>query len=231
MNVKIDKSRSTIVRGVSGEAHLHEMVEFDLFIPGHIAKEPITGRFRTRAWVKDELEPKLLLGNGFLHPHQAIMRIAESYLAFESIMKNGSPLEVDTSICYKGPRVVRKVKAGSMTIIPPRTTMKVPICSTDLPRERNFIFEPKLKGAHAAIMDHGHFVAVTNTKLTPQTVTRNERLGTLQEFEEDGYFVMDNGVRDLDPWAPSATRENVSWEQVATSKWSPIHPGDHTQVA
>lgn len=198
-NVKIDKSRSTIVRGVNGEAHLHEMAEFDLFIPGHIAKEPVTGRFRTKAWVKDELEPKLLLGNGFLHPHQAVMRIAESYLAFESIMKNGSPLEVDTSICYKGPRVVRKVKAGSTTIIPPRTTMKVPICSTDLPRERNFIFEPKLKGAHAAIIDHGHFVAVTNTKLTPQTVKRNERLGTLQEFEEDGYFVMDSGVKNLDP--------------------------------
>lgn len=94
------------------------------------------------------------------------MRIIESYLVFKFIIKNGSSLVIDTLICYKDSRVIKKIKTDSIIIIPSRVIMKMFIYNIDLSRERNFIFESKLKKVHVAIIDHGHFVVVINTKLT-----------------------------------------------------------------
>ncbi|KIX01155.1 uncharacterized protein Z518_08880 [Rhinocladiella mackenziei CBS 650.93] len=196
--LKIDRSASTTVEGVGGVVHLTELAEFDLLIPGKINGRDAVGKVRVQAWIKDNLSPKLLLGNAFLFPHMTTVNFKELQMEFHSIQQDGFPLIVPVTIHRRGPRVSRKVISSQRTVVAPHSVGSVPTRVVKLPPSRSFMFEPAFEGAQPAIVDEVHFVTVANNSDHPKVIPSKFRLGHVREFEDHSYFLRPHLVDPFD---------------------------------
>ena len=93
--------------------------------------------------------------------------------------------------------------ANKQTVIPARSVASVPICfrkATKLPPDQDFLFQPvprglnlrQQEGPRAHIVDTNFtFVEVQNATDRPVIVLRKARLGSIQEYEEEGCYAVD----------------------------------------
>jgi hypothetical protein len=97
-------------------------------------------------------------------------------------------------------RIRRTVTALESTVIPPQSTVPVPIDlrsfdkkariyahkNSALPKDRDFLFKPEYPGAYAHLVDaEVHHVYVKNDTDLPMRIDRKNRLGKLVEMEEE----------------------------------------------
>jgi hypothetical protein len=161
-DAKIDYSQYTFVKGIGARRKLQGLATFTLYVPGKIEDTPSLGKITVRAWVTDKLEPKLLLGNEFLYPHGATINYVTCHITIAACQNLQAPITVR----HKGTRIIRKVLAAKRVVIPPKSTVAVPVFAAPLPKtDRTFLFEGTYDGAQDAICDAVNFVTVINTSL------------------------------------------------------------------
>jgi len=185
-NVKTDTSKTTVVKGVGGKVKLTEWATFDLFIPGTIEGVSTIGQVTVSAWVSDNLDPHLLLGNEFLHPHGA----AIDYAAKTVTLQECNLIVIPVTFHHRGKRTIRKVTSKQKEIIPPYSSAYVAIKCAPLPEGRCFMFEGSYPGAPDAIVNHCNFVAIINAGDKPLIIHAKTKLGKIREFEEDGGYLL-----------------------------------------
>jgi len=187
----VDHSKVNVVQGIGPTTTKMEgLATFDLYVPGTVSGERTLGKVTVQAWVSDRLEPKVLLGNEFLYPYGAVVDLPNKTITLNACQKLVSPIRVHR----RGQRIVRKLLASATTHVPAKSTIMIPTtCSSKnakpLPTGRDYIFESCFPGAHDALTDCGNFVAVSNPTDEPKTVYRRTRLGTLNEYEEEGSYL------------------------------------------
>jgi hypothetical protein len=64
-----------MVKALQQSLQLDGLAHMSLCIPGSLDSQPATAHVQVTAWLTDNFEPKLLLGNEFLHPHRAIINL------------------------------------------------------------------------------------------------------------------------------------------------------------
>lgn len=72
-DVTIDYSQYHSAKTNGGDVQLTGKASFSFYIPGEINGQPVVGKIRVQAWILQDLESRMLLGNQFLHRHQAVL--------------------------------------------------------------------------------------------------------------------------------------------------------------
>jgi hypothetical protein len=58
--------------------------KFELYLPGRVDGKEAVGKVRIRAWLTDNLRPKLLIGNDFLQPYQAVLDLGAGKMVLKA---------------------------------------------------------------------------------------------------------------------------------------------------
>jgi len=139
-----------------------------------------------RAWVTENLEPRLLLGNEFLYPYSTIINLKKN----EIIIGVYKDLVALIIVYYKGRRVLYKVLAAKLVTIPPKSIITIPLIYMSLPKGYSYIFEASYNGAYNTIIEYVNFVVVTNPSNKAKKIPIKTRLGRVIEFKEEGYYLI-----------------------------------------
>jgi len=182
----IDTEQSITVKGIGSRLKLYGLVIFALYVPGKVDSQETLGKVTIRAWVTENLEPRLLLGNEFLHPHGTIIDLKKN----EIIIGVCKDLAAPIIVYHKGRRILRKVLAAKAVTIPPRSTIAIPSMCASLPKGRSYMFEASYDSARDAIIEYVNFVAVTNPSDKAKKIPAKTRLGIVMEFEEEGCYLV-----------------------------------------
>ena len=186
------------VRGI-GDAMLDssEYVNLQLSMQGFLNGTPVQARFRGQYHVVDGLKANLLLGSDILGPQRMVVDYNKEMLVLGCCRGMTVPMTV-TPVKDKVKRVVRALGA---TVIPAHSSSLVPIRlrgTTELPAGRDFMFIPYQQtstrfGPGGGVLSHmtdANMCAVQVNNATDKAVTigKNSRLGTVQEYEEEGCY-------------------------------------------
>jgi hypothetical protein len=185
-SARINMTKATVIKGIASVQELRGWATFDIYIRGKVNGRWVLGKVTVNAWVTDNLEPLLLLGNAFLTPHGAIIDLPGQTITFSAI----NNLEVPINVYNRGTRVIRKVLAKKKVIISPGATVRVNTTYAALPLGRNYTMNACFNGVHDALTDHGNYVTYTNTTDKSQIIPRRTRLGVIRDFEEEGYYIV-----------------------------------------
>ena len=146
----------------------------------------------------DKLKAKVLIGMDILGPEQAVIDIERQILTLPMCQN----LTTKLTVTLKHQRTSRIVLAEKLFTVPANSITAVPIQlkgSSQLPRERDFIFQPvrqKLNlgtrgGPRAHIVDSNFsFVEVQNATNHPVIIPCKARLGCVLDYEEEGCYAI-----------------------------------------
>ena len=212
-DLSIVRSETPIhVRGIGSVVHdSSEFVTVDFYIPGVSRNVNATAHLVRELHVVDTLKAKILVGMDILGPEGCDVLISSRTLAITSCGDFIAPI----TTAPKGGRIERSVRASSQTLIPPHTSMAVPVRlrGNQIPDDRDYLFEPKVfeelgpEGGLFAHITNANIgvVQVRNSSDEAFTVPKNFRIGTLQDYAEEGCYLGHAYEAHL------AVRTNVNW--------------------
>ena len=208
------------VNGIgSSSLSTSERIPIEFTIPGEVDGEPAVARFTRHVYIVEELKAKLLLGNDILGPEDMVPHLGKGKLAIGSCGNFTAPLTVTPRA---GERVKRTIRAQAVTTVPPHSVSVIPVKfrGSRLPTDRDYMFNPnhlerlgKEGGVFSHIVDANFgAVQVRNATDKPISIPKNERLGVLQEYEEEGCYLASPEHRHLAAgnWVKKAMKLGVA---------------------
>lgn len=164
----------------------------------------------TRAFAKitreihivDDLKAGMLIGADILTPERMVIDFATQTITIGSCRNMAVPMDSRA----RSEPTKRIVKASSRVVLPPRSTQTVQVAfAGQLPSDRDLLFEPQCSlqlgqagGVYAHVVDSSfQTIQVRNDTDHHVTIPRRERLGTLGEYDQDGYFLIGAHHADL----------------------------------
>ena len=184
----LKKSQATIsVRGVGTERHLtDDYLVMDLYIKGKVEDKDAVAHLRREVHVVDNLKAKLLLGMDVMVPERMIVNLDLKKLTVGSCKGLKTSIKVTSK---DNTRIRRTLKAERKIVVEANTIAKIPITFGEPLPDRDYLFEPRLPGAYAHVVDASlSSIYVSNTSALPITIPRQANMGRLVEFEEQGCY-------------------------------------------
>ncbi len=106
----------------------------------------------------NNLKPLLLLGNGFLLPHQVVIDLPAYIVIFAAI----NSLIVPINMYAQGNKVIHKILNKKTMVISPGSIVRVEIIYAILPLGHNYTIDTYLVGVYNVLTDHGNFILIIN---------------------------------------------------------------------
>lgn len=194
------------IKGIgSSTLSTDEYIPLDFAIPGEADGKPATACFTRHLYIVDDLKANILLGNDILGPEDAAVHVGQQKLTIGSCGNFSAPLEV-VARDDGGERIKRTIRSEANVTIPAHSCSTVPIKyrGSRLP-DRDMLFNPndiEKLGQEGGVFSHivdANFsvVQIRNTTSKPVSIARNEQLGTLTDYEEDGCYLASPEIRHL----------------------------------
>jgi hypothetical protein len=185
-DISINIEQSIIVKGIGSRLKLYGLATFVLYIPGKVNGQDALGRVTIRTWVTENLESYLLLGNEFLYSHSTIINLKKNEIVIGTCKDLTAPIIVH----YKGRCIIYKVLTVKTVTIPPKSIITIPLIYILLPKEYSYIFEASYNGTRNTITEYINFIIVINPSNKVKKIPVKTRLGTVMEFEKEGYYLI-----------------------------------------
>jgi hypothetical protein len=173
-----------------------------MYIPGILPDgSQAVGHIKRGARVVDKLRANLLIGMDILGPEDMVIDLERHVLRVNACAGLEAPIDIQP----KAKRIPRHIiRAKSTTMIPPHTSMKIPILKKELPN-RDFLFEPynhPQLGLEGGVLAHivdakTAYVEAWNTSDRPVRMAARTRLGYVQEFEAQGCYAAHTDMKAL----------------------------------
>ena len=174
------------VRGVAQGTHsCKEHVQLDIYL-----QETPTALIHRDVHVVDGMKAKLLIGMDIIGSERIVIDTPQQIATIGSCKNAKVPISVTPR---SNQWVARPIKANGETTISPRAHMVIPIQGTDLPDDRDLLFEPTIYTNGLAVYAHivdCNIAAVQarNDSDSPITLRKDMPLGTVVEYDVDGCF-------------------------------------------
>ncbi len=200
------------VRGLGTNKHeTSEYIIASIYFAGKNPQgKPVRGVIRREVHLVDNLKANMLIGNDILGPEGISIDGANSKATIASCQGMTIPIEIRT--LTKG-MINKALHARSTTVIPPHSMTAIPIHHSNLPSDRDFLFEPS--DSNASLFAHA-IDASTNCIMakndSPQSIkiSRNARLGRITEIQYPNAFHVDSDIRDYAERKPTRSHKE-SW--------------------
>lgn len=200
-DIEIKQMASSIpIRGVGSNVHqTSQFAIFPLFLPGthKIIGKKVTALTALReVHIVDNLKAKMLIGMDIIMPEKIDVIVSTSSASIGSCQVE-MPLEIRAR--NKGRAVVHPVHAKRSVIIPPRSEAHISIHHASL-SDRDFFFEPDQSqlSLYAHLIDAFMTAVIAkNDSNQAVKVSRNLRLGTVQEADFDNCYHITSGKADV----------------------------------
>ena len=206
------------VRGIGAAWHdTSSYVLLDFYVPG-VAEDgkPATAHFQREIHLVDQLSAKILIGVDIMVPEQMILDAGRQKLTIGSC-----GVTADLDMKAKGSRIDRVVRALQQTTIPPNTQMAIPIKirGRQIPDDRDYSFMPSDEsrlGSAGGFFQHIAdsqiaAVQVRNTTDKPVIISKNRKVGRLQDYEEEGCFLASPDDRHLAVKSSGWLKKAAKW--------------------
>ena len=173
------------VRGIGTNKHLtdkYAIVPISLTGKDHKG-HPAIARFRREVHLVEHLKANMLLGTDILGPEQITIDLGKKEAIIGSC---GVNVPIDIGSRNNTPAIVRAVHIRKTTQVPPHSALAVPIHHLDIPKDRDYLFEPDDVNfslyAHLMDADTSSVLVRNDTEKTVH-IPRNFRLGHLNEMD------------------------------------------------
>ena len=151
------------------------------------------GSFVMEAHIVDDLKANMLIGIGNVEPEGIAIDFNFASAKIGACQDLTVPINIQAR---SQSHVKRTVKAKSYVTVPARSIIKVPVAYKAMPSDRDFLFEPECNqklgeggGALAHLIDSSMtFVQVRNARDKPVLLSRNARLGSIVEYQQEGAY-------------------------------------------
>ena len=192
----IKKMASKIpIRGLGSKIHYSdEFVVLTFYKKGVLS-------FDTRAFAKitreihivDNLKADMLIGADNLTPERMMIDFATQTITIDSCRSMAVPMNSRA----RSEPTKRIIKSSSRVVLPPRSTQTIQIAfAGELLSDRDLLFEPRCslqlgqtEDIYAHVVDSSfQTVHVRNDTNKHVIIPPKERLGTLEEYDQDEYF-------------------------------------------
>lgn len=121
-----------------------------MYIKGHVHDKESVAHIRREVHVVDNLKAKLLLGMDIMAPERMVVNLDTKQLTVNSCRGLTTNLNVTTR---DNTRIRRIIKPEGRVVVDANSIARVPVrVSQPLP-DRDFLFEPRLPGAYAHVVD------------------------------------------------------------------------------
>lgn len=157
----------------------------------------------------DNLKANMLIGNDIIEPEDIVIDAKKREVHIGSC-------DVTAKVEIRSAKsIVRPVHLRRITIIPPRTEMPLVVHHSNVPEDRDFLFEPEDNSTFALYADmidaSTKAVIARNDTDNPVQIPRNYRLGHVVEMDFPNAFVIESteeDVRNLAIREPKATHQD-----------------------
>ena len=181
-SVKIKTMATPInVRGIGQDKYVcNEYAEVELYLVG-----PKTARLRREVHIVDELKVKMLVGIDIIGPEGITIDIPRK----KAIISSCQNVEIPISITSRSPsRTKAAIRSDTPIVVQPQHHQKVAIKATDLPSDRDLLFEPIAHpdglAIYAHIVDcHLTEIHVRNDSDKAIAIPAETHLGYVVEYE------------------------------------------------
>ena len=187
------------IRGIGSDLHYSdEYAVVTFYLEGTLSgsSDVTFARITREVHLVDDLKAGMLMGADILTPEHMAMDFSKQTLVVGSCKS----LIVPISTRARSAPVKRVIKAKARLTVPARSTTSIQVAySGVLPSDRDMLFEPACQlplgvagGIYAHIVDAQFSqVQVTNDTDFEVVVPRKARLGTVEELESDGCFMVE----------------------------------------
>ena len=192
------------VRGIGNKIlRTDEYTLIKMAINGLIDDKAAQAIITIEAHIVDDLKANALIGSDTLKPQGMCLDFEKETVTIGTCKGLTAPIDIHAR---QSPHAKRTIKSKSAIMVPPRTTIQVPVAYRgDIPGDRDFLFEPECSqdfgadgGVFAHIVDSSlSFVQVYNASNVPVRLPRKARLGSLVEFEQDGAYMVSSDQAHL----------------------------------
>jgi hypothetical protein len=177
------------VKGVGEEKlRLSEWATFKIYLPGkdQLGRDTLM-EFEKSAWVLDNLQPNLLLGNDFIHCYECVIDYQSTTITYNAV--NG--FKVDFEVETRSLPCVRKVTTQRKIVLLPGQKAHIPVNYKPLPNDRSFVFDSSHDHIVNAAVNAKSPQVVVAVNTSPSTITIPKRchVGTINDSTDSGYFV------------------------------------------
>lgn len=214
-----------IVRGLGTVSHHSDQyVLLDLYFPG---KDGRIAQITRELHLVDNLRAKMLIGADIIGPEGISINPQEGTATIYSYDNISIPI---TMTPKSNERIRRTVKTQTKTTIPPRTKSNIRIKRPGkLPDDRDLFFRPEYNAETERIRSAGGIYAhavdcnvsfgqISNRSDENVVIPVNTRLGTIVEYDVDGYFL----ANELTGTLASAGYENTPKNARITHESTPL---------
>lgn len=188
-----------IVRDIGSNRHsTDEYAILSMYFEGSKEGKPVQAHIRREVHLVDELKANILIRTDVLGPEEVVLDLGKKK-AFIGSCKVTIPIQVKA---WSGKSVQRPVHILKTTIVPPLSTLAVPIHQlVTMPVGQDFLFEPDdiNISLYAHMVDtNTAAVIVQNDTSQAIRISRNFRLGHVNEIEyPNAFYASGEDVIDL----------------------------------
>lgn len=129
------------VRGVGNKVvKTDEYAIVKMYVRGSVAENPATAAITMEVHLVNDLKANLLVGNDNLKPQGMVLDFGEEKVTLGSCQNLTAKINIHSRA---SPNAKRTIKTKSAFVVPPRTTMRVPVAyNGEVPPDRDYLFEP-----------------------------------------------------------------------------------------
>ena len=219
-HVEVKRMPSKIpIRGLGTDLHYSDEYAGQTFylegnLAGNTQNTPAFAKITREVHLVDNLKAGILMGADILIPEYMVMDFAKQQMTIGCCKDLITPISTRT----RSAPIKRVIKSKDRLSLPPRSTTTIPVdYHGALPVDRDMLFEPKYHlplgsgGIYAHIVD-GNFsqVQASNDTDFEVVIPRKSRLGTVEELEHDGCFMVDAHHARLAAGGPSTWKRSVA---------------------
>lgn len=168
---------------------LTEWATFKFYARGVNADgKPCIMEYEKEGWVVDDpLQPRMLIGNDFLHPHEAVINYQDSIITFKGL--NG--FTVTFEVLINSRECVRRVTNKQNVTLQGGESAYVQVDYKPLPDDRNFCFMAIHENTVNTLMDAKTpmVVPVLNISDAPVKINKGTKLGQIRENRDSGCHI------------------------------------------
>ena len=188
----------------SSKLSIDEYIVIDFTISDEVNGKTTNARFTRYVYIVEDLKANILLNNDILRPKNIVIHIGKQKLTIGSCGDFSVSLKV---VARDDERVNRTIRSQADVLVPIHTCMPIFIKLRDskLPNDRDMMFNSshierlRKKNKSFSHIVNANFCAiqVRNATDTFIVITRNERLNTLIDYEEEKCYLASSEVRHL----------------------------------
>ena len=247
-DIRLQRLASPIpVRGLGDTVHqTHEYANVSFLIEGELDGKPATAELSGEVHVVDKLRANMLMGNDMIVPHGIVLDPANHRMTIGECKNITARIN---AVARGTPLIQRTIRAGTTVTVPPNSTTSIPVVyHGSLPKDRDFLFEPKYYhdlgfegGVYAHVVDASiSFVQLRNATDHPARINRRTKLGNVIEYAQDGCYLASPEEAPLAAGGWLNRKPKQSWKSkianaiAATSVWAAstaVNPATSTNVA